>query len=203
MFNHLLKKMKEDSEKVSLPHLIQSYTSASLIGEVRIQFIKKNFKKLIDNIFCPETKAFIALMKTMPMNKFYRRNNCKANIKMKKESMQTFDPTSFSKDYVFSDEFIEMSKTYQKESTALTKSLMKSVKMIISIRNKILTSIYDFQNMTESSGYYTKLKKKDILNVMEFVHKMSQTKYTTPHFLYDLKARDPSSDIYEDNYLSE
>ena len=139
----------------------------------------------------------------MSVEKFYRRNECKANIKMKQESINTIDPTIFSKDYVFSDGFIITSKKYKKESVKTNKELSKLVKKLVSIRNKMLTSFLRFQRIEEEVGYYNKIEKTDIINILEFVSKMSQTKYVKPHFLYDLKVRDPNSDIYEDDYLSE
>jgi len=84
-----------------------------------------------------------------------------------------------------------------------TKSITLLVQKLIKLRNEILIASSQYRNIFQESASFNSYSKKDFSNILDLVDHFKDSKFVSPHYLYDLPKKDPTEELYKDNELSE
>lgn len=102
-----------------------------------------------------------------------------------------------------SETFLENLKSYGSDRFHDLKMLSKVVKKLVSCRNEILNFFENRKKLYNDTKMANSINKEDFLSMCEIVAKLENSKYISPHFLWDIPVRKSSSNKYKDFELSE
>ena len=59
------------------------------------------------------------------------------------------------------------------------------------------------QKVLDDSPLYNSYTKQDMLNMLEFVEELGNTKYLNPHMLWDVPPKKHTNELYEEGEMTE
>ncbi|CAI2376552.1 unnamed protein product [Moneuplotes crassus] len=203
-YNSLSKKLQSNPDEVRFSMIEQTFEHVYDWSDDRISFIKKCFKDILDNMLSLETKCYQTCLKNFPLSSFVKnQRNKRRHKKYFQKSTDNLTPKEISTNIQLRDEVIDFVDKNSKYFHNWMKQARKIAKELIILRNNLLNSYQSQKKVFESSGYSNWFKKSDLINTLKLVDQLKNTKFLTPHYLYNIPPKTHSNPKYEEGELTE
>lgn len=202
-YHQMGRMLKEDPEQIRFSQLIMANEDVCEWNEDRIQIIKNSFNDIFEFLISKDNKCCVAANKSIKFCEYLKRMSKKRAYKSKLKEANELHPREVLLDANLSESFLENLKKYGSDRIHDLKMLGKVVKKLVACRNEILNFIEMRKKLYNESKMANAMGKEDFISMCEIVAKLENTKYVSPHFLWDIPVRDPKSNEYKDCELSE
>ncbi|CAI2374465.1 unnamed protein product [Moneuplotes crassus] len=201
VYDKLNKKMLENPDEVRYTTLEQAYEHIEDYSDDRFIYIDRQFRNIINNIVGIETKIYQACLKNLKLSEIKRR------MKTKKRHSKYFVKKEFRLDQIMFDEewskpLMEVMEKYGEELQNFGKTIKSLVKKLVQVRNKLFNTYISMAEIDEKIYDTADYHKQDVKGLFEIYNLIKDTKYMTPHYLWDIPKRPDSELAYKDFELS-
>ncbi|CAI2375074.1 unnamed protein product [Moneuplotes crassus] len=204
LYNTIAKKLQNNPDEVRFSTIEQAHEPVYDWSDERVQFIKKLFKDIIDNLLGLQSKCYHSAIKEFPINKLIKmQKNKKRQKKYFDKAQEPKTPKDLNIQIQLSDKVLEMINNSSKFFNTYIKQTRKIAQTLIIQRNKLLNLYQDYKLSIEKSGYLSWYTKTDFINSFKLVDYLQHTKFVQPHFLYNIPAKTHSNLKYEQGELTE
>mmetsp|Transcript_1797 Transcript_1797/g.1586 ORF Transcript_1797/g.1586 Transcript_1797/m.1586 type:complete len:122 (+) Transcript_1797:505-870(+) len=114
-------------------------------------------------------------------------------------------PEEMACEYNYSDSIVNFNKGNEKRYSKSRRIIKKLMKNLVKLRNQLLNTYLELKNCIEDSEtvWYSFYQKSDIVNYCDLISRLKETKYFTPHYLWDIPVKDHEEEYYKDGELTE
>ncbi|CAI2376326.1 unnamed protein product [Moneuplotes crassus] len=197
------KMINNNPDSVRLSQIEMAGNDVSEWSPDRVGIIKKAFNDILNYMLAKENKCFIAASKNMKMSDYIKRIKRKRAIKRKFKQLEDPNPEQMVLNMDLSNSMIEYIETYGSGFLQTSKIYKTLAKKLMTIRNEILQAGLKKEKFYEETNLLEARSKVDFKTVSDLIQRLDGTKYLSPHYLWDLPLRDPTSLDYSGCELSE
>mmetsp|Transcript_374 Transcript_374/g.349 ORF Transcript_374/g.349 Transcript_374/m.349 type:complete len:216 (-) Transcript_374:19-666(-) len=202
LYDNINKKIKDNPKEVRFTTIELASEHSSDWSQDRINFLKKNFKNIIDNIVSLETKCFIGCFKDVKMQDLAKKmKNKKRRYKYQNKKIEELRNSLFEGDW--SEALLKGMDKYANIIDKKYKIIRKIVQTLVKLRNQLFNTYQELKKAVESSEEFQNYEKKDIVSLFEFINKVRDTEYVQNHNLWVIPKKDHNNKTYNSGELSE
>ncbi|CAI2373021.1 unnamed protein product [Moneuplotes crassus] len=201
LHNSVLKELRHHPENIRFTMISQHTISVSEYSDLRINFIKELFRKILENMNSLSVKASYACMKNLS------KREVNATVSGKRRYKFINKKVKHAKDYLFDYKFSDDAVKYFCKEDHPVKIICRKVKklnqQLIKLRNKIINTFYMLRSCQEEGQSMLNYTKEDIAKFGLLVQKLKSTKFLSPHYLWDIPKKDHEKECYDSGELTE
>ncbi|CAI2374603.1 unnamed protein product [Moneuplotes crassus] len=201
-YKHVCAKIKKEPGEVRFTMLDNVIMRVSDWSDLRVDYIKRAFSKIIENVVSNLGKSLHISYKKLSVSNWLRKN------KAKKRHFKYFDKkvesaTDIYLEYKFSDNHSNFMEEKGNMLLKEYKKIQKIVHKLVQLRNKLLNTYKEIEKIASNTELHMSFEKEDITSKCEICERLNGISFLKPHRVWDIPFKTHNNERYEDAELSE
>lgn len=173
MYNNLPKMIKNTPELIKYSMIEQTRESVGAYGTDRMEFLKQQFRNIIDNVLPSEDKVSLILFDNMTLTKWLKIH--RAQRKKYFKPVQTGNPiVDGVYQAKFSVDLVNHMEKYGKEYIKIISNIRKTIQQLFSLRDKLFGLLGEYSELDKMKDKSNPFTKTDHATITENVGKLEK-----------------------------
>jgi hypothetical protein len=197
--NKIPQMIRADPNSVRFTMLETLRDRVGFYGSLRIKFLKKAFKLIIDNIIPEFMKTTMMSVLHLSHSEWIKKMSSNANA-----SRKNYKEGPKSNKYYFMDDceniepIIALCNATGKEFKRKSVFLRRQVLKVVKARNSILTILKELHDSYDEHNVYLYFEKDHYLKIMEASKKLSESSAFNCFDMWSIKRKEANSELPKD-----
>ncbi|CAI2375771.1 unnamed protein product [Moneuplotes crassus] len=204
MYNHLAQKLQKNPEEVRFSTWEQTREKVANYSDERIDYLKKRFNDILDNMLNLHSKTYQALNRKITIKNYLKKTKIKKRYKKGLDKTSELpDPEDVYLDCQFSTENLEFVKRNQDYLMKYMKQIKKIAQSLVVLRNKLLNIYSEEKRMYHNPEFNYDYKKSDLASKFKVIATLKHSCLLSPHYIFDIPKKIHSGSTYQEGELTD